>query len=141
LPFSSSLPLSSKGCSIFETHAKRSPRAQTTRVKSNPSNAQMATALSDYAFTSNLINFQCPTHYSGWLCTPPDACAHDATTGRVYCCKQEESRCWTIPTDCSNDGSTLGCKNNGVTWCCVNDRLTPFSLFMLDPKVASFTMN
>ncbi|KAJ5449572.1 uncharacterized protein N7458_006021 [Penicillium daleae] len=51
----------------------------------------MATAPSNFAFTSSLPNFECPTFFSGWLCPPPNACAHDADTGRIYCCNQQDS--------------------------------------------------
>ncbi|CEN59421.1 hypothetical protein ASPCAL01871 [Aspergillus calidoustus] len=81
------------------------------------------THYTDYFFTSNLTDYICP-NFGTFQCRPPNACAREPSTGKLYCCDHMDgshSVCWTIPSPCKNDGSTLYCSSWGVDWCCDYD--------------------
>ncbi|KAL2867577.1 uncharacterized protein BJX67DRAFT_80057 [Aspergillus lucknowensis] len=81
------------------------------------------THYSDYYFTSELTNFTCPA-FGGMQCEPPNACAREPATGKVYCCDFNDgigNVCWSITSRCADDGSTTTCGSGDQTWCCHYD--------------------
>jgi hypothetical protein len=89
------------------------------------------THYTDYFFTSNLTDYTCP-NFGTFQCRPPNACAREPSTGKLYCCDHMDgshSVCWTIPSPCKNDGSTLYCSSWGVDWCCDYDTFVPLQPF------------
>ncbi|KAI6380130.1 hypothetical protein MCOR25_001781 [Pyricularia grisea] len=86
----------------------------------------------DWFFTTFQSTPSCPGFGSNYCPAPEKACAKDPNTGRRYCCdgpKKDSSVCWTLPTDCKSDGSTIKCGGNNNnskrddsgdgSWCCL----------------------
>ncbi|KAL4915985.1 hypothetical protein BDW62DRAFT_187292 [Aspergillus aurantiobrunneus] len=81
------------------------------------------THFSDYYFTSNLTRYTCP-EFGSFQCEPPNACAREPSTGKMYCCDYNDNLgdvCWSIQSDCADDGSTLSCGSGDDPWCCLYD--------------------
>ena len=79
----------------------------------------MVDELSDFFFTSNSTEWQCPD-FNGFACTPPAACAQNSTTSRTYCCDAGKlgDVCWTTAVTCATDGSTITCGGQD-SYCCL----------------------
>ncbi|KAL5894875.1 hypothetical protein ACKVWC_000092 [Pyricularia oryzae] len=77
----------------------------------------------DWFFTTFQSTPSCPGFGLAYCPAPEKACARDPTTGRRYCCdgsKKDTSVCWTLATDCKQDGSTSRCGGGGSSsWCCL----------------------
>ncbi|KAE8408516.1 hypothetical protein BDV37DRAFT_279002 [Aspergillus pseudonomiae] len=96
------------------------------------------THYSDYYFTSNLTSYTCPT-FNNLQCQPPNACAREPTTGKLYCCDYNDGLgnvCWSITSECANNNSTRFCRNGDRTWCCLYETFVylPISASTLDDK-------
>ncbi|KAE8159878.1 hypothetical protein BDV40DRAFT_302892 [Aspergillus tamarii] len=79
------------------------------------------THYSDYYFTSNLTSYTCPT-FNNLQCQPPNACAREPATGKLYCCDYNDGLgniCWSITSECANNNSTRFCGTGDHTWCCL----------------------
>ncbi|KAF2232881.1 hypothetical protein EV356DRAFT_232139 [Viridothelium virens] len=78
----------------------------------------MATQLSSFFFTSEASQWSCP-YFNGSKCAPPNACAHNSTLARGYCCDSfgPDSVCWALGISCAPDGSTITC-GGSEEYCC-----------------------
>ncbi|KAL5000095.1 hypothetical protein BDV10DRAFT_183689 [Aspergillus recurvatus] len=85
------------------------------------------THFKDYYFTSNVTEHLCPTFEDfNSPCNPPNACASDPKTGKLYCCDYTDdigvgALCWSIPSSCANGNSTRFCPSSRRTWCCLDE--------------------
>jgi hypothetical protein len=88
----------------------------------------MSGSLDEYVFSSDVINFNCPSWLFGgydWTCKPPSACATDPSSTKQYCCNAGDaspSVCWGAASVCSSSGDTFTCSSGDTSWCCLTDK-------------------